>query len=58
MNYYENQYRVDDFLPGRMFQPNRIYLDFGNKTKILQNLAKYDINKFENVPHIIHYIST
>ena len=58
MNYYENQYRADDFLPCSMFQPNKIYLDFGNKTRILQNLAKYDIKKCENLPHRIHFIST
>ena len=43
LNYYENQSRADGIVPCSMFQPNKIYLDCGNKPRILQNLAKYDI---------------
>ena len=54
----KNQAKAEEFLPCSMFQTNRIYLDCRNRTRILQNLAKYDSQKLENVPHIIYFNAT
>ena len=54
----QKQSRVGHSLPCSMFQPNKTYLGFVNQTRTIQNLAKSESQKGENVPHRIDFKTT